>query len=194
VAVDSAEVKFFALPVRKRHLANLSRDALLGILRREMEDNTTLEHWLPGDVIADALSDQKFKDELIRDPANVLKERGYSPPARQIIVLENSESTYHLVLTESPSRQSDLDLRSLEESLVEKYGVNTTKCCASGTCAGGGRSASTDPPRGTGGLSRRTSTRQPPLPRSLVGKSFPATPGEAGEQPGRGVYAQVLSS
>lgn len=134
VAVDSAEVKFFALPARKKHLTSLSREALLEILHREMEGDTTLEHWLPSDVIADALSDQKFKDELIRDPANVLKERGYSPPARQIIVLENSESTYHLVLTENPSRQSDLDLRSLEESLVEKYGVNTTKCCASGTC------------------------------------------------------------
>jgi hypothetical protein len=134
VAVDSAEVKFFALPALKKHLASLSRDALLEILHREMEDDTTLEYWLPSDVIADALSDQQFKAELIRDPANVLKKRGYSPPARQIIVLENSESTYHLVLTENPSRQSDLDLRSLEESLVEKYGVNTTRCCASGTC------------------------------------------------------------
>lgn len=134
VAVDSAEVKFFALPARKKHLAQLSRESLLEILARETEKDDSLEHWLPSDVIADALSDDEFKSELIRDPGKVLKDRGYSPPSRQIIVLENSESTYHLVLTENPSRQDELDLKDLEATLIEKYGVETTKCCASGTC------------------------------------------------------------
>ncbi len=135
VAVDSAEIKFFALPARKKHLAQLSRESLLEILSREMHDDDSLECWLPSDVIADSLSDDDFKAELIRNPGKVLESRGYSPPARQIVVLENSEFTYHLVLTESPSRQDELDLKSLEATLIEKYGVNTTRCCASGTCS-----------------------------------------------------------
>lgn len=134
VAVDSAEVKFFALPARKKHLGQMSKDDLLEILARETDNDDSLENWLPSDVIADALTDDEFRSELIQNPGKVLKDRGYSPPARQIIVLENSESTYHLVLTENPSRQDELDLKSLEASLIEKFGVETTKCCASGTC------------------------------------------------------------
>jgi hypothetical protein len=134
VAVDSAEVKFFPLPARKKHLAGHSRDALMAVLSRETADDDSLEHWLPSDVIADAMSDEDFKAELVSAPGQVLRSRGYAPPSRQIIVLENSESTYHLVLPENPSRQTDLDLSALEASLIEKFGMNTTKCCASGTC------------------------------------------------------------
>jgi hypothetical protein len=134
VAVDSAEVKFFPLPARKSRTAAYSREALREILTRETGDDDSLEHWLPSDVIADALSDDEFKRELIGNPGEVLRSRGYSPPARQIVVLENSESTYHLVLPENPSRQEDLDHSALEATLVAKFGVETTKCCASGTC------------------------------------------------------------
>jgi hypothetical protein len=134
VVADSAEVKYFVLPTRKQELASHSRDSLLEILVREMGEDDTLEDWLPSDVIADALADRVFKTELIRDPAAILRERGYKTPQRTIIVLENSEFTYHLVLPENPSRQGDLDSSSLEGQLRERYGVNTTKCCASGTC------------------------------------------------------------
>lgn len=134
VVADSAEVKYFVLPALKQDLASHSRDSLLEILAREMGEDDTLEDWLPADVVADALTDRSFKSELIRDPVAVLRERGYKPPARTIIVLENSEFTYHLVLSENPSRQRDLDSSSLEAQLRERYGVNSTKCCASGTC------------------------------------------------------------
>jgi len=134
VVADSAETKFFVLPARKQSLDGRSRDSIVETLTRETGDDQTLEDWLPVDVIADALLDRAFRAELIHDPARVLHDRGYKPPNRKIIVLENSEFTYHLVLPEHPSRQQDLDVSSLEANLRERYGTNTTKCCASGTC------------------------------------------------------------
>lgn len=134
VAADSAEVKYFVLPARKQVLGQRSREELISILQRETGNDGTLADWLPVDVIIDAFIDSAFKAELIRSPREVLRERGYDPPSRQIVVLENSEFTYHLVLPENPSRQEDLDVASLEAMLRDQYGVNTTKCCASGTC------------------------------------------------------------
>jgi hypothetical protein len=52
VAVDSAEVKFFVLPALKPHLQSQPREMLKEILSRETEDDNSLEHWLPGDLIA----------------------------------------------------------------------------------------------------------------------------------------------
>lgn len=134
VAANSVEVTYFVLPARKRGLKRKSRDELLAILTRETGNDDSLEHWLPADVMADALVDPDFKAKLVRDPSAVLRERGYQPPRRKSVVLENSESTYHLVLPENPSRQEDLDFAALDSMLREKYGAGTTKCCASGTC------------------------------------------------------------
>lgn len=134
VAADSAEVKYLVLPALKRELRFCSRDEIAKILAREMGDDDSLTDWLPADVIADAFVDPEFKAELVRAPEAVLESRGYRLPTRRIVVLENSELTYHLVLPENPSRQADLDVSALESSLRDRYGDSTTKCCASGTC------------------------------------------------------------
>jgi hypothetical protein len=131
---DSELKRFFVLPVRKRAFEGLSRAGLYALLRHELGDDDSFEFHLPPAVIAAALADDALKNDLLRDGAATLQSLGYEPRAPLIVVLENSPSHYHLVLPCNPSRVEDLDFDALHASLRERFGANTTRCCASGTC------------------------------------------------------------
>jgi hypothetical protein len=97
-------------------------------------DDDSFEFHLPPSVIAAALADEAVRDELLRDAPAALRALGYEPPAERVVVLQNARHTYHLVLPRNPSRVEELNFDALHASLRERFGVNSTKCCASGTC------------------------------------------------------------
>ena len=134
VVEDTPRVRHFVLPARKRSLDGSSRSDVLETLMTELGDDRTLEFHLPAEAIANAFFDPAFKDELFRNPVGVLRSLGLEPPAEDVVVLENSEYTYHLVLPTNPAHPEDLSFEALDAILREKFGQGTTKCCASGTC------------------------------------------------------------
>jgi hypothetical protein len=131
---DSELKRFFVLPVRKRAFEDLSHAGLYALLRHELGEDDSFEFHLPPATIAAALADDALKNDLLRDGAATLQSLGYEPPAPRVVVLDNSPRAYHLVLPRNPSRVEDLDFDELYASLRERFGVSTTKCCASGTC------------------------------------------------------------
>src|SRR5690349_14313704 len=55
-------------------------------------------------IIAKAWSDESFKDRLITDPHEVLKEHGIAAPAgTQIKVIQDTDDTKHFILPSKPA-------------------------------------------------------------------------------------------
>lgn len=124
VCEDADQVKYYALPQLAPELVDAGRDELMALLDHEMGDhNEADDEWLPKPVIADALLDPGFRARLLADAAGVLRERGYTLPAERVVVLENTRSTFHLVLPRSPSAQDELDFDALERTLQERFTV-----------------------------------------------------------------------
>ena len=64
-----------------------------------------------GKIVAQAWSDGGFKQQLLSNPAAVLKEKGFKVPDKMAIkVLEDSAHTVHLILPERPAELSDAEL------------------------------------------------------------------------------------
>lgn len=64
-----------------------------------------------GQVVAQAWSDDSYRQRLVADPRAVLEERGLTPPAgAQITVLEDTADQVHVVLPARPDELSDEDL------------------------------------------------------------------------------------
>ncbi len=64
-----------------------------------------------GQVVAQAWSDDSYKQRLLADPAAVMAEQGLTPPAsKQIRVLEDTDDTLHVVLPAKPGELSDEEL------------------------------------------------------------------------------------
>ena len=61
-----------------------------------------------GQVVAQAWSDDSYKQRLLTDPAAVLAERGLTPPAdKEIRIIEDTADTMHIVLPAKPTELSD---------------------------------------------------------------------------------------
>ena len=64
-----------------------------------------------GQVVAQAWSDESYKQQLLSDPAAALRERGLTPPAdKQIRVIEDTADTVHVVLPAKPTELTDEEL------------------------------------------------------------------------------------
>jgi hypothetical protein len=134
VSVDMDTVRHFPLPARKAALRDLSPGSVLALLRHELGDDDSFEFQLPPRVIAAAWFEDEIRAALFADGAAALRELGYEPPARQVVVLENTYYTYHLALPVCPSATDELDFEQLRAELIQRFGQPSTKCCASGTC------------------------------------------------------------
>jgi hypothetical protein len=65
-------------------------------------------------LIAQALSDEAFKAQLLENPVAILNAAGIEVPERlEIKVLENSDKVFHLVLPNKTSELSDDDLEAV---------------------------------------------------------------------------------
>ena len=64
-----------------------------------------------GQVVAQAWTDDRFKQRLLADPAAVLREQGLTPPAdKQLRIVEDTAETVHVVLPAKPTELADEDL------------------------------------------------------------------------------------
>ena len=64
-----------------------------------------------GRVVAQAWSDDSYKQRLLTDPAAVMAERGLTPPAgKQVRIVEDTADTVHVVLPARPSELTDEQL------------------------------------------------------------------------------------
>ena len=62
-------------------------------------------------VVAQAWSDDTYKQRLLAEPAAVLAERGLTPPAgKQVRIVEDTADTVHVVLPARPSELTDEQL------------------------------------------------------------------------------------
>ena len=69
----------------------------------------TTSKW--GQMVAQAWSDDSYKQRLLTDPAAVMAERGLTAPAgKQLRVVEDTADTVHVVLPARPNELSDEQL------------------------------------------------------------------------------------
>ncbi len=80
-----------------------------------------------GKVIAKALQDEAFKQQLIADPAAVLKAAGVEvPEGKTLKVVADTESTRHIVLPARPANLSDEEISRVVggEGFIGGLGLN----------------------------------------------------------------------
>ena len=64
-----------------------------------------------GQIVAQAWSDDSFKQRLLADPAAVMAEQGLMAPAdKQVRIVEDTADTVHVVLRARPDELSDDEL------------------------------------------------------------------------------------
>lgn len=62
-------------------------------------------------LIEKALTDESFKEQLLKNPLAIFKAEGIEvPPGLEIKILEDSDKVFHLVLPPNPSELSDDEL------------------------------------------------------------------------------------
>lgn len=147
---NSAAVRHLPLPARENMAAEMSKEELSSQLEYETGSDETLEYFLPAKVIARALVSKNFKRRLLKAPDLAIKEMGYDPGEKIIVVHQNTPHLSHLALPESPASFSQL--ASMERHIINV--ANTTKCCASGTCDSCSTHCHTRPPRPDAGSTR----------------------------------------
>ncbi len=135
VSEDSTTYRWFALPYRKSITGTWTKQQAQSALAEEMGgDDQTFEVYLPPAAIAEAWFNPIFKEHLLSDPTTALQGLGLTVPSYQLRVVESTETLTQLALLLNPLQQELLDVNELVKRLQDTYGVNTTKCCASGTC------------------------------------------------------------
>ena len=64
-----------------------------------------------GQVVAQAWSDDSYKQRLLTEPDAVMAERGLTPPAdKQVRIVEDTADTVYVVLPAKPTELSDEEL------------------------------------------------------------------------------------
>lgn len=129
---DSMSLRHLVLPAFKTALKGMSDEELDAVLAEETGGDTSLEWFLPAQVIRKCFRDPDYKTELFADPTKVLDRAGFSTQ-RHFKILENTENCYHLIVPMSPNNIHDLDFESLRGRLLEVFGAASSKCCATGT-------------------------------------------------------------
>ena len=61
-------------------------------------------------VVAQAWSEDSYKQRVLAEPAAVLREHGLTPADKQLRIVDDTPDTIHLVLPAKPSELSDEDL------------------------------------------------------------------------------------
>lgn len=70
-------------------------------------------------IISQALSDEKFKAELIENPITTLKDNGIQVPLNMgIKVVQNTDKLFHLVLPYRSSELTDTDLDNIAGGFI----------------------------------------------------------------------------
>ena len=81
-----------------------------------------------GQVVAQAWTDRSYKQRLLSDPAEVMREGGLTPPAdKQVRVLEDTADTVHVVL---PAKTPEFT----DEQLHQAAGGVSPYACTSSIC------------------------------------------------------------
>ena len=133
VLEDRADLKHFVLPNEQN---TKGMNDLLETIKSETDNDDSLEWSLPAEVIYKTFTDRNYKLKLVAEPKKVLEAEGYNLPESRILVLENSETTYHGVLPKNPINLEGLDFNSLNNKIKERFMAGKTgQCCASGTCS-----------------------------------------------------------
>ena len=73
-------------------------------------------------VVAEALESEEARRRLIDDPAAVLTGAGLViPEGVKVVVHENTEDTFHLVLPSRPGPEQELDLDDLDPGTLARF-------------------------------------------------------------------------
>ena len=87
---------------------------------------------LYGQILAQAMTDQKFRADLLSNPAQALKDAGYKiDPAANVKVLESSNSQFYVVIPPNPAPGA-----LTEEHLAAVAGGSSAGTAGSLGCAG----------------------------------------------------------
>lgn len=131
----SASDRNFALPFFHSGLSGLSRTQVASILQTETGGDTSLQWFLPADVIEEAFYNSTFKSSLLSNPASAISSMGYSTSGLSISVYANTSTLHNLAL---PTRPSGINSSSsyatalgAASSLMD---LASSKCCGTGTC------------------------------------------------------------
>jgi hypothetical protein len=77
-------------------------------------------------LIARCWADEKFKQQLLADPAATLKANGVDiPPGLTIKAYENDDKVFHLVIPAKPTDLSDVDLGRTDFSGCSQWCATT---------------------------------------------------------------------
>ena len=131
---DTGSTRNLPLPFYKTGLQSLSDADLLTLAQMETCGDTTLEQFLPADVIVKALTDSAFKTSLLSNANSALNGMGYDTSYATYTVHENTATDYNLALPVNPLSVQSLSFDDLVVRLGASLSTETTKCCASGTC------------------------------------------------------------
>jgi hypothetical protein len=135
IVEDYGDVKHLVLPAKKAAISSWPKEKILETLIRETGEDRTLKYFLPAEVTVESFFNPEFKSLLFKDANAAFRKFGLNTGRNTFQIVENAESTYHLVLGANPSYKGDLSFDALQSKLLEEFGLNSTKCCASGTCA-----------------------------------------------------------
>lgn len=84
---------------------------------------------LPHDIIVRAWQDEDFKKKLLKNPNEAFLEAGFTPPARKIKIVINTEKQATFVLPDMPESLKDASYESMLAHSIASTGDK-----ASGTC------------------------------------------------------------
>lgn len=103
--------------------------------------NRLVTHNVFGRIVSNAWSDMEFKQKLLSDPKNVLKQNGVViPDSLDVKIVENTNNVVYFILPQKPDVTRDV----LEEDLLVAVGKDTNPCmlsecvpdCSDASCRG----------------------------------------------------------
>ena len=135
---NTEDTTHLPLPSHKPDLEGVPEDELRSLIYEEVGADQSLGLTLPAEIVYRSYIDDGFRNALLKHPNKIMEQNGYPPKGLKIIVVENTTTVHNLVLPYNPIVTTSLDkakaaaldaMRSVGDDLVD-----TTKCCASGTC------------------------------------------------------------
>lgn len=129
---------YLPLPAWKLKLADMSTEEIRSTIFEEVGADYSLTYMLPAEVIFKSFLEPSYRQALLENPQTIIENGGYPTRGKTISVIGNTATTHNLALPFNPIDTSSLE-RAKEIALdamrsVGDTVVDTTKCCASGTC------------------------------------------------------------
>lgn len=100
-----AEVRHLPLPHFHESLREMSPQEVRSLLQTETGNDTSLEWFLPADVIAEAFYSADYREKLLAHPAEALAAMGYDTDGLEVIVHANTADRHNLTV---PCRPAEL--------------------------------------------------------------------------------------